>query len=233
MSGPSKYFFPLLIICCMSCNPYAELEEFEKNLLLQFPYQDYIQPWDRTDSLRYYPVQDLQTKSKRVKAFQVEFSGIQPTDRWADGKKIMHQQLQDYLRKLESHFSSFQTDPSIYNIGGHLVQVLHEASLNPEEKSRRCLLPLESASYYYRNAQECIKKPGADRVHLAIQKQLAGIQFMEKDFRDSLQSWNLSAGQLQRFDKALYIAKLSCKDYIAFCNSLVFEQKESGLFSKD
>jgi hypothetical protein len=56
---------------------------------------------------------------------------------------------------------------------------------------------------------------------------------MEGPLPDSLQQWNLPAERHNQFQKALYIAQLACKDYVAYCNSLLFEKREAVLFSKE
>jgi hypothetical protein len=56
---------------------------------------------------------------------------------------------------------------------------------------------------------------------------------MEGPFTDSLRQWNLPADRQKQLFKALYIAQLACKDYVAYCNSLLFEKREAVLFSKE
>jgi hypothetical protein len=228
-----KYFTLLLFIGCFSCTPFADLHELEKEIVQHFPYPSSPQSWRTSDTLIFYTPKDLKNKLHQVDRFQDQMALLEPTPQWPAEKRALYEELNRYLLELDAHFSSFQSDPSIYNLGGRLVQNLSDPRLNSEEKSQRCLQHLEKASLYYRTAQLCIKRPAPERLQLAIQKQLAGLQLMEGALPDSLQQWNLPAERHNQFQKALYIAQLACKDYVAYCNSLLFEKREAVLFSKE
>jgi hypothetical protein len=181
-----KYFTLLLFIGCFSCTPFADLHQLEKEVLQQFPYSSYTQSWRTSDTLIFYTPKDLKNKLHQVDRFQDQMALLEPTPQWPAEKRALYEELNRYLLELDAHFSSFQSDPSIYNLGGRLVQNLSDPRLNSEEKSQRCLQHLEKASLYYRTAQLCIKRPAPERLQLAIQKQLAGLQLMEGALPDSL-----------------------------------------------
>lgn len=228
-----RFCLLLLIIGGASCHPYAPLDRLEKEIFLQFPYRQYTEIERRIDTLTYYTPVTLNNNLELIGAFRNRLSTLQPTEKWISEKRVLHQELSQYLEELEAHFHRYQKDPSIYNLGGRLVQVLSLPEMNAEEKGKHCLKLLEEASPFYRTARQCLQKPESDRLELAIQKQLATMQLLEEELMDSLRQWNLPSPQVQQINKALYIAHLSCKDYVAYCNSLLFEHREAGLFSKD
>ncbi len=228
-----RFCLLLLILGLMSCHPYAPMDRLEKEVFLQFPYEQYAQKENQLDTLVYYTPVTLTKNLTTIETFSNRLAQIQPTDKWTTDKQALYQELSRYLSELETYFLAYQKDPSIYNLGGRLVQVLNQPKTNTEKKSSNCLQLLEGATQFYRTAQQCLQQAEPDRLKLAIQKQLATLQLLEGELVDSLRQWNLPSSQAQQFDKALYIANLSCKDYVAYCNSLLFEHRDAGLFSKD
>ena len=232
MSGSSKYYLLLFCLILYSCSRYKALDQLEKEVFLHFPFQEYGQNRGLSDTLIFYKPTVLKEKLEQVETYQTQLSTINPTKNWAPEKQVLLEELRTYLQMLESDLLNYQTDPSHYNLGGILAQNLSNPILDKNQKSQWCLQTLHQSSMYYRTAQLCLAEPDPDRLQLAIEKQLFTIKFMENNLRDSIQQWMLPEDQTKAFTKGLYIANLACKDYIAFCNSLLFEKREAGLFSK-
>jgi hypothetical protein len=208
------------------------LDQLEKEVFLHFPFQEYGQDRGLSDTLIFYKPAILKKKLEQIETYKTQLSAIRPTKNWAPEKQVLLAELKAYLQLLESDLLNYQTDPSHYNLGGILAQNLSNPLHDKKQKSQLCLQNLKQSSKYYRTAQLCLAKPEPDRLQLAIEKQVFTIKFMENTLRDSIQQWKLSPDQAKAFNKELYIAHLACKDYIAFCNSLLFEKREAALFSK-
>lgn len=215
-----------------ACNPYADVEKIEEEIFSSFPLSEYHSLQNHSDTIVFYTPAKLQSNLQKVERWRQQLSLEAPGKNWPREKVIWYNEIGNYLDLLNGYFTTFQQDPSRYNLGGKLRQILSAPQLSPEQKAERLARNLELATSYYLNAQACLVHPGAEKTRLAIQKQRLGMQLMEGPLRDSLRLWSLSAQEARSIDKALYIAILSCKDYVAYCNSLLFEQREVDYHQK-
>ncbi len=219
----------LLLFGSAACSPYADLDRLAADVDRSFPTEVFHQPISRSDTVVYYRPGQLKDYFQQLDYFRSQLNAIQPKEHWKTEKRAMHQELKSYLYALQEYFSDFQTDPGIYNIGGKIQQLLISESLTKSQKAAYIQKNLDIASRYYLNARACLTQPEPEQIRLAIQKQRLGLQLIERPLKDSLQNWRLSPAQFREIDRDQYVATLAIKDFIAFCNSLLFEAKEQQI----
>ncbi len=222
-------YFYLLLLGLTACSPYTELERVAEEINRYFPTEDFYQSLSQSDTVIYYSPEQIKNDQQTIDRFLLRLSTIQPGDSWKPEKKVLHQELENYLQTLKAYFTQFQKDPSIYNLGGKIQQQLTSETLDTQQKTASIQKNLGMATRYYRHAQACLEQPDPDRLRLAIQKQRKGLQLLETSLVDSLRSWDLSKAQLGAINRKKYVAVLSCKDFIAYCNSLLFEEQEQKI----
>ncbi len=220
-----RLLWGLLILS--ACNPYSDLDNIDKELFSSFPRNTVTSNFAQSDTIIYYTSSDLKANLKKIDSLNILISQIMPAESWKEEKRILHQEIISHLHNLQQYFYSFQKDPSLYNLSGKLYQILHSSDYSKEEKIKWSLQNLNHASKYYRNAMTCIQQAEADKLSLAIQKQIYGMRFLNEELRDSLNNWIPKEQKGGALDKKIFIANLSSKDFVAFCNSLLKEQQDS------
>lgn len=139
----------------------------------------------------------------------------------------LEQRISEHLKELHA----LQTDPSLYNLGGELKVILSNDSIPLDGRLLHIGQSLKEADIYYLNAKANLIKPHPDKTSLAIQKQLRTLNFLNGELLDPLMHSNLSTPEREEITQKTAQAKIAVKDYLAFCRSLLFEQRDST-FSK-
>ena len=145
--------------------------------------------------------------------------------------KVLSTQLEQSITKQLRTLHTLQTDPSIYNLGGEMKAMLVSDSIPLDGRLLRIGQLLKDADAYYSTAKANLTQPHPDRTVLAMQKQLRTLNFLNGELLDSLALANLSAPEREELKTKAAQAKLAVKDYLAFCRSLLFEQRDSTLKS--
>ncbi len=129
----------------------------------------------------------------------------------------LEQDLEEYL----SHIDQLRSDPSLYNLGGHLKVTLTQAQQTLMQKLATSDSLLSLASNYYAAAKHKLTKPQAERLNLAIRKQALGIYFLKGPLQDSLVIAGLDK-QVVWQEKSKSTER-AMKDFIAWCNSQLID----------
>lgn len=119
--------------------------------------------------------------------------------------------------------SDYQKDPSVYNLGGYLVQGLSIDTLPLSQRIALVERQLETAPAYFEAAKQNLRNPEPDRCRLASQKQLFTLQLLTRVLPDSLKRVSLSPAQQQQFKSNTQRAEKAVKDYLLYCNKYYFE----------
>lgn len=145
--------------------------------------------------------------------------------------KVLYTQLEQSITKQLRILHTLQTDPSVYNLGGEMKAMLVNDSIPLDGRLLRIGQLLKDADSYYLTAKANLTQPHPDRTVLAMQKQLRTLNFLNGELLDSLTLANLSVPEREELKTKAAQAKLAVKDYLGFCRSLLFEQRDSTLKS--
>lgn len=143
--------------------------------------------------------------------------------------KVLFTRLEQSITKQLRILHTLQTDPSVYNLGGEMKAMLVNDSIPLDGRLLRIGQLLKDADSYYLTAKVNLIQPHPDKTVLAMQKQLRTLNFLNSELLDSLALANLSAPEREELKTRAAQAKLAVKDYLAFCRSLLFEQRDSTL----
>lgn len=152
------------------------------------------------------------------------------TEKCLSGTQI--QERDSLLRALTDHshnWRQWQTDPARYNLSAEVKRLLSQHQLPINERLLAIDLCLSNAMYYYQAARENLRRPSPDRVQLAAQKQILGLRLLMEELPDSIQQASLATKQRRQLIDNTQNTRLQLKDYIAFCESIGFEHRDSLL----
>ncbi|NUO03405.1 MAG: hypothetical protein HUU01_22565, partial [Saprospiraceae bacterium] len=141
-----------------------------------------------------------------------------------------------YTAELKAALESreyLSTDPAAFHIGGTLAPLLEGDSGKAAQRMQRIGECLEKTPAYYETAKQLLKRPEPARTLEAIEKQLQTLRLLRESLPVQLAAASLDEATEQRILEKAYQAKLAVKDYLAFCESLHFEQQRPrhSLFS--
>lgn len=129
----------------------------------------------------------------------------------------LEQDLEDHLDQIDQ----LRSDPSLYNLGGHLKVTIAQPQQTLEQKLLAADSLLSLAPNYYTAAKRKLTNPQAERLNLAVRKQALGIYFLNGAFQDSLAVAGLDTqGVWREKSKA---TERAMKDFIAWCNSQLID----------
>ena len=124
---------------------------------------------------------------------------------------------------------NFRRDPSQYNLGKNIEEVLKRVDEPITYRLDEINLLLKTAKEYYEAAKENIKKPLPGKCQLAVERQLSTMAILNLGLKDSIQKAPLKRVYRDSLTKNIQLAKLSVKDYLAYCESLWFTHQDSTL----
>lgn len=136
---------------------------------------------------------------------------------------------------LDKHIHNFEnlkiheTDPTYYNLNDAFASILKMKSTPIEIRLEVLESKLKKVPEYYSAAKENLKTPDQQKLKEAIKQQIQLYLFFNQQFLDSFQDKGLTENQIIELNRLVFQAKLSTKDFIAFCKSKEFEYFDEEL----
>ncbi|MEL6864578.1 MAG: hypothetical protein AAFP19_09170 [Bacteroidota bacterium] len=131
-------------------------------------------------------------------------------------------ELEQGWKRAQSNETYWQ-DPTLYDAGLAIKYILEREDLSIRQRMANIYKRLQQIPPYYEAAKKNIQKAKIRQLNLALRLNRAGFSYLRKDLRTQAQKSVLSSQEQQRFMEKLRLAELAIKDYIAFCNSLIFD----------
>lgn len=133
------------------------------------------------------------------------------------------------IEKMKLKVVNLRRDPSQYNLGGSIQNILSDTHKPITYRLDEIFYTLQKAPSYYDSAKDNIYKPIASKCRLAVQKQLLTMDFLNGSLPDSIRHAPLNATFKKELLQQIKVAKLSVKDYLAYCESLWFIHQDTIL----
>ena len=124
-------------------------------------------------------------------------------------------------------FKSYEWDPSYYNVGETLFNVVDYKKMPLDEKLLNISKKLAKVSAYFEAAKKNINKPTKEHTQLAIDQNKGSIYFFEKVFPDSLKASKLNDSQVAEFKRNSDAAKKAVEDYVSWLQNNVLAKMDS------
>lgn len=225
-------FFGLLFICgfMLACNS-SQDEEF--GLL----YQQFQNEMDATPLMRAFLEQKLYFDSSGflLKQHEIDqtlvFAKVQleelhqfKPDRLDPSVHEHYHNLHSFLDIIIKNIETervHQHKPAFYEPSHFLKSLMQQKEVNEIEKA------LVLVQKNYQAAIANLERASVEELDTTIQKSTACFEFLSDDLQTYIQSFEKGAERKKATLLALTKTKLGLKDYIGYCNSLLFEFRDS------
>jgi len=115
-----------------------------------------------------------------------------------------------------NEFKSHEWDPSAYNVGGMIFDIMDYKGYSVDDKLRMLTKKLSNVPAFFEAAKTNIKQPTREHTELAIKQNEGSFYFFDSVFPDSVKVSKLSKTELEEFNKCASGAKKSIAAYIAW-----------------
>lgn len=132
--------------------------------------------------------------------------------------------IQEERLRWENSFS----DPSSFDLTLYF-RTLASGQENDPQRLGQISTALELVPTHFEHAKNMITTPDPDKSALAVQQQLLFLRFLQIDLPDIVKNSQISGKELSTLEKRIKNAKMASKDYIGFCESLIFEYFDTTL----
>ncbi|MDX1666007.1 MAG: hypothetical protein R3350_02210 [Saprospiraceae bacterium] len=150
-----------------------------------------------------------------------------PEDQLSETDRRAFQILESRLVERKNYLLDFRRDPARYNLGGIAARYLLARDLSEAEKVRYLQECLQYAPLFFDLAKRNLSAPLPEQTALGIRKQEKTLMFFYGELADSLEAFRLDASKAKELSRELMGAELAVKDYLAYCNSLMFEHRDT------
>ncbi len=138
-------------------------------------------------------------------------------DKLDANNKTDYRLIQNFTRGIRfsiNEFKSYEWDPSNYNIGGALFDVIDYKQLPLDDKLRALTAKLSRVPAYYEAAKANIDKPTREHTELAIAQNNGSLYFFSSVFPDSVNASGLTVAEKRAFENNAAAAKSAMLGYI-------------------
>ncbi len=123
-------------------------------------------------------------------------------------------------------FKSYGWDPSSYNIGGGIFDVMDYNRFSLKEKMLALKKKLSYVPDYYKAAQANISNPTKEHTQLAIKQNEGSLYFFDSVLPDSLAYSGLNSAEQREFKANADKAKIAVQGYISFLKTILQEAEK-------
>ncbi len=135
----------------------------------------------------------------------------------------------DGLRFNINEFKSYEWDPSNYNIGGLIFDIMDYKQYSVDDKLRILTKKLENVPAFYEAAKKNLNRPTKEHTELAIKQNEGSLYFFDNVFPDSLKISKINDTERTAFLKSTIGAKSAVLDYVAWLKK-TYPTNDSTLF---
>ena len=138
--------------------------------------------------------------------------------------KISFQILTNELEKrkwYQETFKDYEWDPSIYNIGWDVYDILSHTNTPLHERLEMIGRYLENAPAFYEAAISNIKRPTREHTELGLQQNTGSVEVFEFMLADSIKTAGLSSAETNRLISINTKAIGALQNYIAFLQNIL------------
>jgi uncharacterized protein (DUF885 family) len=241
------YILPLLLLLS-ACNPFhkhagaeTENKDFEKfksdfidRLWQTYPGWATSQGYHNYDSVLVIPDEAERKKeldfaqwiSDKLKAFDPQsLTANEKTD------YALIQGQADAIRFNINDFKSYEWDPSGYNMGESIFDIMDYKKMSLDERLQNISKKLANVPAYFEAAKHNIHHPTREHTELAIKQNRGSLYFFNSTFPDSLKNSHLSDADVQTFNTRAAAAKKAIEDYASWLETEVLAKDSSKLRS--
>lgn len=127
-------------------------------------------------------------------------------------------------------FKSFEWNPSEYNVGSSISEILNNKNESLENKVRSVIRKLSKLEHYYTAAKANISNPTKEHTELAIQQLNGTVAYFNTGLSDSINKGKFGAHELDKYLADVQVANGHIKNFVAYLEDLLKNNKASHDF---
>jgi paraquat-inducible protein B len=224
-----KFFLFLFITLILSCNPMQDDEfqifykDFQKTMGREPLIRAIIEDQIFIDTLLVIPQKKeinriLSISKENLEALhQFEQNRLNPN--LHEHHKNLHSLLTLIIDKIEVQ-KKFQSEPSFYSVLAYLDYLTTQKNIDKIEKG------LDQIAFLLQIAIENLENINSEKLKNAINEGTSTFEFLSTKMKKHIRELDLAKEKKKRILIKLTRAKLAEKNYIAFCNSKIFDLGE-------
>lgn len=172
---------------------------------------------DASISKRIATLEKFENKLAAIDTLQLEKTELQ----------ILNREL-ELIRTQKSFWQNYYNDPSAFDLTNYYKNIIEQ-----EKDTLKALkilsTELAKAPEHFESAKQLLITPDPEKSALSVQKQLLFLRFLQIELPELIQGSQLSDSEKEQMGKIVKEAKLAAKDYIGYCESLIFEHLDSTI----
>jgi uncharacterized protein (DUF885 family) len=226
-------FAPLLLLLLASCHKNFDSfkQEFTDKLWATYPAYATQQGYHKYDSVLLIPdaaernneLAFADWTNSELKNFKFEELGANDKTDYR-----MIQLYADGIRFNINDFKSYEWDPSSYNLGEGIFDIMDYKGESTDQKLRALTQRLKNAPAYFESAKQNIHNPTFEHTKLAIDQNNGSFYFFNSVFPDSLKTSKLTDAEKAEFNKNADAAKTAVQNYVTWLQQDVLAKADTN-----
>ena len=220
-----------LIMGCQTTSPRSlqdMLDEFEKDLLTQFPDYAAAMGQETATEILILPTAEQLTDNLRFcQKYQTaleKFPNFPETPDLNQQRKEQLELLNGMIKNMTGRRSPFN-NPSFYNVQPALARRIFQIKQKAPDGVERLHFTLKKIPDYFALAKENLQNPDLEQTATAIELQKQSIRFLTETVANTVEEI-IELQERERLEAVIGVALVAVKDYHAFCNSIWVELKK-------
>lgn len=227
------FFFGLtLLVSLSSCSENAKLEK-----LLDRHHDDFhsiFYEWQPPNPINISHTDSLTARIDFISQHQIKLSKID-SNQLNDFKRKEWRNFHNRLEEEKQHWQSYFHDPSLFDVTNYLKNtLLTQETLGDTLQYLQALKKeLSRVPQHFERIKQIINQAEPDKANLAVQKQILFLRFLQLELPRFLEQSALYQTEKDAVTSEVRLVELAIKDFIGFCESLVFEHFEEEIRRKE
>jgi len=155
------------------------------------------------------------------------FSYFNPND-LNESNKTDKALIENFLKSVQfnmNQFKSYEWNPSEYNPGGSVADILNNKKEKSELKVQHAVLKLKQINAYYAAAKTNIKNPIKEHTELAIMQLKGTMDYFASSLNDSIKKSALDDSKKQDLLNQVIVINKSIADFVTYLDSILKNSK--------
>jgi len=212
-----------------------KFDQFKNNLLLKFwrIHPDWATSvgYHRYDDVLIIPTEERrQAVLRSYKSFKKELEAF-ALHKLSDNNKTDYYLLLNFLQSgiwRIQDFKSYEWDPSEYNLGNSVAEILNGHYENLTKRLRSISWKISNSVAYYEAARDNLQRPTLEHTQLAIAQNQGALSLFGPAMLDSANHSELAPSEISLLEQRIDATRLAIENYISYLQKEVLPGLQSG-----
>lgn len=212
----------LLSIGCKEGNKLKKiLVDYHTDMSTAFP------GWENPGPMKINQADSIEQHITFLEQFTDKLANIDSTKLETTEFQIWKTELET-LQAKKQFWENYFRDPSAFDLTPFFINLTGD-SPDTLKNLRLITVELEKVPRHFETAKKLLYAPDPGKSAIAVQKQIIFLRFLQIDLPGILKTNRLTQVEQKKLAENIQKAKIASKDYIGFCESLIFEHFDSTI----